>query len=63
MFTGKVKKITKDIIYVTTKHMSDHDFMTVRKVEIVETPEEADIVFSLDKGITPFDYIELEKWM
>ncbi len=43
--------------------MSDHDFMTVRKVEIVETPEEADIVFSLDKGITPFDYIELEKWM
>lgn len=36
---------------------------SARNAEIVETPEEADIVFSLDKGITPFDYIELEKWM
>ena len=35
LFTGKVKKITKDIIYVTTKHMSDHDFMTVRKAEMI----------------------------
>ena len=35
LFTGKVKRITKDIIYVTTNHMSDHDFMTVRKAEMV----------------------------
>lgn len=35
LFTGKVKKITKDIIYVTTKHMPDNDFMTVRKSEMV----------------------------
>ena len=35
LFTGKVKKITKDIIYVTTKHMQDYETMSVRKAEMI----------------------------
>lgn len=34
-----------------------------RNGSITNNPEEADYVFSMDKGITPYDYIELEKWM
>jgi len=33
-----------------------------RNGQEVDTPEEADIVFDLDKGITPYDYLELENW-
>lgn len=35
LFTGKVKKITKDIIYVTTKHMQDYESLPVRKSEMI----------------------------
>lgn len=31
--------------------------------ECVSSPEEADIVFGLEQGITPYDYLELEKWV
>lgn len=35
LFTGKVKKVTKDTIYVTTKMMQDYESMTVKKSEMV----------------------------
>lgn len=35
LFTGVIKKITKDDIFVTTKMMKDYESMRVRKAEIV----------------------------
>jgi hypothetical protein len=35
LFTGKVKKVTKDTIYVTTKMMQDYESMSVKKSEMV----------------------------
>lgn len=35
LFTGKVKKVTKDDIFVTTKMMKDYESMRVRKSEMV----------------------------
>lgn len=35
LFTGKVKKIKNDVIYVTTTHMYDYESLPVRKSEMV----------------------------
>jgi hypothetical protein len=35
LFTGTVKKVTKDTIFVTTKLMHDYESMPVRKSEMV----------------------------
>lgn len=37
--------------------------VTARNGEFVSNPEEADLIFNLENGITPYDYIELEKWV
>ena len=57
LFRSMIQKRTMSLGTLIDLHCS------ARRAEIVDTPEEADIVFSLDKGITPYDYIELEKWM
>lgn len=35
LFTGVIKKITKDDIFVTTKMMKDYESMRIRKAEMV----------------------------
>ena len=35
LFTGKVKKIKSDLIFVTTKHMYDYESLPVRKSEMI----------------------------
>lgn len=34
-----------------------------KEAEIVGSPEKADVIFDLESGITPYNYIELEKWI
>lgn len=34
-----------------------------KEAEIVDSPEKADVIFDLESGITPYNYIELEKWI
>lgn len=34
-----------------------------KDAEIVSSPEKADVIFDLEEGITPYNYIELEKWI
>lgn len=57
LFKSIVKKRSLSLGTLIDLHCS------ARNATIVDTPEEADIVFDLDKGITPYDYLELEKWV
>jgi hypothetical protein len=57
LFKSIIQKKSLDLGTLVSLHCH------ARNAEIVEFPEEADVIFSLDKGITPYDYIELEKWM
>jgi hypothetical protein len=57
MFKSMIQKKSLTLGALISLHIN------ARNGQEVETPEEADIVFDLDKGITPYDYLELEKWM
>jgi len=57
MFKSMIQKKSLSLGSLISLHISS------RNGEEVETPEEADIVFDLDRGITPYDYLELEKWV
>lgn len=56
----------RGMLYASYPQLSSlaHAHCIARNAEIVDTPEEADVIFSLDKGITPYSVEEINaNWL